>query len=351
MSKEHEFEMAAHPSIYSGADRKLKVYFAEPENGVNEQTGICLLIAGYGGNTQSNVYKKMRDQFADKYNLVVVQCDYFGNEFMQNPTELNSNGQFLDFFTSIASDSEKMKINSGEFVLIEFQRRFPETLDNFNDMSIMQTIDNLTAVMAVVEIMKDNGLTFNAKRIIAYGHSHGAYLALMANVYAPGLFALVIDNSAYLLPNYINKSRKLSGKLVNLAGAIHLNYKAERENWVDRGLIDLNTLYETPSSCKIVTFQGVDDDLIGYQEKRLFSHKINSEFHLISQNEVDGEMIKSTKHGLDADFLLMFDFVMGVQNLKFGKGSDVVIPDVEIKTNDFTYQINYENKIPIVTRN
>ena len=72
MAKEYDFCMYGHPSIYKPKERKLKIYFSEPESGVNENTGILLLIPGFGGNANSNVYKKMRDYFSDEYNLVVV---------------------------------------------------------------------------------------------------------------------------------------------------------------------------------------------------------------------------------------------------------------------------------------
>lgn len=82
MAKSYGYEMFGHPSIYSSNSRKLKVYFSEPDAGVNEDTGILLLIAGFGGNANSKVYNKMRAVFADKFNLITVQCNYFGWEFM-----------------------------------------------------------------------------------------------------------------------------------------------------------------------------------------------------------------------------------------------------------------------------
>ncbi|MEG2337704.1 MAG: DUF2920 family protein, partial [Clostridium sp.] len=91
MAKSYEVEIDAHSSIYKKdylennyTERKLKVYFSTPDHEVNEQTGILLLIPGFGANANSNVYKKMRKEFADKYNLVTIQCDYFGWEFMQS---------------------------------------------------------------------------------------------------------------------------------------------------------------------------------------------------------------------------------------------------------------------------
>lgn len=43
---------------------------------MNLEASIFLFILGYGGTANSNVHKKMRCQFADKYNLVTIQCAY-----------------------------------------------------------------------------------------------------------------------------------------------------------------------------------------------------------------------------------------------------------------------------------
>ena len=88
MAKDYSFTIEGQPSIYKPQSRRLQIYFSEPENGVNQETGILLFIAGFGGNANSNVYKKMRSKFADKYNLLTVQCDYFGWEFMQDATNI-----------------------------------------------------------------------------------------------------------------------------------------------------------------------------------------------------------------------------------------------------------------------
>ena len=63
MAKGYEFEMYGQPSYLEPKERKLKVYFTEPDSGINKDTGILLLVAGFGGNANSNVYKKMRSNF------------------------------------------------------------------------------------------------------------------------------------------------------------------------------------------------------------------------------------------------------------------------------------------------
>ncbi|NRT91416.1 hypothetical protein [Clostridium beijerinckii] len=96
MSEQFEFNCNGHNSIYTKDylennynERNFKVYFSTPDNGVNCETGLLLLIAGFDANSQSNIYKKMRQNFSDLYNLVTIQCDYFGSEFMQNNLPLN----------------------------------------------------------------------------------------------------------------------------------------------------------------------------------------------------------------------------------------------------------------------
>ncbi|WP_179440923.1 hypothetical protein [Clostridium beijerinckii] len=39
-------------------ERNFKVYFSTPDNRVNCETGLLLLIAGFDANSQSNIYKK-----------------------------------------------------------------------------------------------------------------------------------------------------------------------------------------------------------------------------------------------------------------------------------------------------
>lgn len=49
MSKEYSYDIYGHPSLQDAKERKLKIYFSEPEDGINKDTGILLFIAGFGG--------------------------------------------------------------------------------------------------------------------------------------------------------------------------------------------------------------------------------------------------------------------------------------------------------------
>lgn len=62
------------------------------------------------------------------------------------------------------------------------------------------------------------------------------------------------------------------------------------------------------NEAKIISFQGANDNLIDYTIKRKLINQVsNAEFLLIGEKEVDGHIFKSNRHGLDADFLKMFE--------------------------------------------
>ncbi|MHA0856211.1 DUF2920 family protein [Paenibacillus sp. CMAA1364] len=309
MAKDYNFTMGGHPNIYNGySPRDLNVYFSEPENGINKDTGLLLFIPGFGAHANSNVYRKMRSNFADQYNLVTIQCDYFGWEFMQS-------------------------------------ERLPESKHNFNDMGIMQALDNITAITAIVEIIKDNGMTFNVGKVIAYGHSHGAYLTYLCNIFAPGLFTLMIDNSAWLFPSYI-----LDNRVLHINGVIYeFNYMAG--NIIqDVEILNLPTIsMGLHNQCSIYSFHGANDNIITLMDKRDFCATMNNcELHEISDREVDGEIFKSSSHGLEADFLLLFDHVIQNPNIQFSYKELLSIDSHRIETSMYIYDFDYSKSIPLL---
>jgi len=313
MAKSHELNIPAHYNIYNGSNsRNLNIYFSEPENGVNSETGILLLIPGFGGNSQSNVYKKMRSLFADQHNLIVVQCDYFGSEFMQSTNRFNFDFEKYKALFS-ANLGIKLKNDASAEKLLEELAKYEcvvnateildESVDNFNDMGFMQALDLLTAVYAVKAVLSDNQLVYNENKIIAYGHSHGAYLSLLCNRIAPNEFTLIIDNSAWIKPVYLESARCLWQKYGKMTMQIEFDYFAQRYHY-DKEILDLSVLYKNfDNQAKITAFHGIDDNLVSYSLKREFYKGIkNTEFNLVDEGMVDNKLFFSSSHGLNADF-------------------------------------------------
>lgn len=204
MAKNYGIICYGHNSIYVNEylqnnykKRKIHVKYSIPDGGVNEKTGILLLIAGYGAQCNSKVYKKMRSEFADKYNLVTIQCDYFGYEYMQAGLE-NVTVEKIDLIRlNISTTNEKAKkiysnnhININEFLNgnlkykneIIVKSNSHETIENFNDMGVMQALDNIVSTIKVIKYLQRKKLNFNTNKIIIMGNSHGSYLGYLCNV-------------------------------------------------------------------------------------------------------------------------------------------------------------------------
>lgn len=366
MSKEYHLEVYGHPSIYGESqrsERKLRIYFSEPDPGVNGETGILLLIPGFGAHAQSRVYQKMRSLFADQYNLVTVQCDYFGYEFMQDhhpfnlaiPREALQKTFTRDEVAQIVNDQQLnidrlLDIGSKYDIAINGQAQIAETPDYFNDMGIMQALDCLTAVLMVIAVIKDNQMLFNTKKILLYGHSHGAYLAYLCNAFAPQLFSLLIDNSAWLFPVYVTALRLLPTMFGRMKVVRYYDYLA-RSLAHDQEILSLPLLYKSVANqCRVICYQGATDQYINPKDKQDFCSAIGRcDFREITADKVDGDMIRSTDHGLGADFLKLFDSTM--KDAVFASSNeDVKLPPVSIRTGEFEYVIDYANGVPTLQR-
>lgn len=311
MSKNYEITIDAHPNFYNdNSERKLNVYFSEPEKGTNLETGILILIPGFGGDANSNVYKKMRMQFSDQFNLITIQCDYFGLEFMQSE-------------------------------LLE------ESMQNFNDMGPLQAIDLISSVIIVKEILRDNELVYNSNKVIAYGHSHGAYLAYLANAFKPDLFSLIIDNSSWLVPGYLQSNR-----LLYMDDNVRIfDYLVKKIEDFDIEIYDLRRHYKKmENKCLIHSFHGDNDNLISIKEKEKFITPLKKSYlHKITKDKVN-DIFRSNMHSLDADLLKMFDYVINDLKPPFKKIKKLKIEKFRIETSKFSYLLVYQNKIPVLTR-
>ncbi|HEX3031453.1 MAG TPA: DUF2920 family protein [Bacillota bacterium] len=362
MAKEYEFTVDGHPSIYGGGDRDLTIYFCEPEQGVTGETGILLLIPGFGGNASSNVYKKMRRQFADTYNLVTVQCDYFGWEFMQGTTKLRTLINHDDLELLVPKEAINQVYNNGILDIIELNKHalkyrldlkgtavLEESPANFNDMGIMQAIDNINAVLILMAILKDNQLEFDQSKIIIYGQSQGAYLSYLCNAFAPHLFSHIIDNSAWLFPKYLVDDRIVATSSSKLSMLIKYSYLA-KEIIQDREILNLPLLYSKfKNNCNILAFHGTTDTLVSHLDKKRFINALdNSTYHEISPDKVDGQIFRSTNHGLDADFLRLFEYVHDSGTLETSTKKIVELPRQLLKTNLMEYEVDYSMGVPLL---
>lgn len=339
MSQIVKMKCAAHKNIYMEdvGERELYLEIGIPEKGTDQNTGMLVLIPGYGGNIVSNVFRKMRETFSDKYNLVVMQCSYFGNCYMDSTIPEKIEKFFQD---------ENFK----KGVLI-YEKKTQESLEEFNDMGIMQAMDIVNATIETLDYLESQNMNVNKAQIILFGTSHGAYLAHLANVICPELYDCLIDVSAYLTPYFMNKERHNLVYVGNIKLDMMMEYFLNRhaQYQYHQKLYDLRFLYKNMDNrCKIIVFQGADDWMVDTQEKIDFVDSLeNAEIMVIQKEEVDGVFVKNADHGLGMDFLQLFQMLMPVLKKLPTTNRNKAVPflkkEVSVGDSEAFMAISYEN--------
>lgn len=361
MAQNYEIEVQAQPSIYAPQERTMRIYFSEPEKGMDQHTGMLLLLAGYGGNATSNVFEKMRQQFADDYNLLTVQCDYFGYEYMQNNIRTVITQEMLE---AVLTDAERelLQLNYDKYEHILKGKIFDQVVDldetpeYFNDMGLMQAMDNLRAAKVVLDIAKDNGYQVNPCRVYAYGFSHGAYLAYLCNALWPEVFTAIIDNSAYLNPYYLGMPREVIRMEDGLRIDQSISYKA-LEYIQDEEILSLPQLYQQfENQAQIISYVGEKDHMTSPEDKKAFLNQVeHTKVEMVTQSRVDKVCFHNTDHGMGADFVELFrytyaKYLAADTKKKRNKKAALEYHTVEYETSKFRYMVSWEDGIPVLTR-
>lgn len=358
MSIQHSIYVQAHRNIYSGnSDREMRIDYALPQGGTNGRTGFLLFVPGFGAHIDSNVYRKMREVFADQYNMVTIQCEYFGSQFMQASQSVRLNGSFGDI-------AHYFNINELKILKHDFSKLFPifstksailpvievqnESEEDFAEMGFMQAIDVITALEHVKQILIENSWEFDEKNVIGFGQSHGAYLLHLCNRLAPHLFSDIVDNSAWVYPNYLTNYRVLYTPLGNSKMQVAFDYFAMKYT-KDKEALRLNNLYANfKNGAYIYSFLGNTDALVDAYEKSYVLDELDFADHqLIDNSKVDGIMFKSTSHGLSADFLELVNYIFA--NRKHHINPNEKVESYEIVSSNTTIEVSYKEKVPTFT--
>jgi len=160
---------------------------------------------------------------------------------------------------------------------------------------------------------------------------------------------LLIDNSAWLFPAYLNSFRTVSYRIGGRIIQLYFDYLIKNNGAIDKNIYYLPYLYNTlGTECNLIIYQGINDNLVNYHEKAKLAEIIEtSSFHLITKKDIDGRAFGSTGHGLGSDHLQLFSLAYTQNNFKFPSLMDTGLDDVSFKTNLSRCHINYNRGLPI----
>ncbi|OPX92012.1 MAG: hypothetical protein A4E53_00600 [Pelotomaculum sp. PtaB.Bin104] len=341
----YEVTVSAHPTEFSEEARTLDIYFDIPASGINMTTGIFLIVHSLGEDPNSLFYRKLRADWADRYNVVTASLNYLGTKLELSLNDVYIPEDQMQILISLIPreklpgcfkekgvlDLDKVfKLFSG-LDLTEKVHCIPNPTDidytqDYNDFGYIQALDCLTAVNSIMAIAEDNNQKIHLGRIFAYGVGHGGYVAMMTDKFAPSTFALVADNSGWIVPQlkiiYSDVMRKsfADGPIISLNKPMVYDALNDRPRSFTQDMFDIRSLdkYEHLKQMqplhrgKYVFFHGELDRKVLPGEKRFLSQMMQElgfdlDFHLFGPQDIDGYMLNNVTHGLPGSWKVLFE--------------------------------------------
>lgn len=320
--------------------------------------GLVIVVPGFGEDVDNYYNTTLRRHIAGKHGMVAMTVDYHCCK--ARPPAARVNIEPADFAKLIGNlytlgradliDSANSTntfanaVNAG--VPFELQGTMIPPNGHFQNFGVLQAIDHINAVYA----LQDHKVEFDPANIVAIGTSHGAYIAHLIMKFAPNLLSGIIDNSAYTEcgPNYVGLPfevhQRHGGGLLKLntqtkwqhSAINRVSYFGTAQRLIrDLAAPDhLATVREKSASpCQIHMLNSVADPIspIGRKERqarRLEEAGFAPVLEKITETEIDGIMLKSLGHGMEAGLNGLADkylpgFKPGSEKLDRDMGTDL----------------------------
>lgn len=324
---------------------------AAPESGPAE--GLVFVISGFGEDAASDYQRKLRTYLAETYNLLAVSVEYHcyqsrlstGANFVLAPEEFEDLCKLCAKYGILISYPYELQTALSRLpVYFELDLRIAPSNGDYQNFGVMQALDHL-AVLA--DLLQERGGEFNQENIVAFGASHGGYIAHMISKFAPNTLRAVIDNSSYTDPK-----RGMMRTVPLTFGKMRLNCLLVSQWELDD---QTSSRYFSPGrqsirhtssqmqieemrrlsqrTCQYRMLHSTQDELEPIEDKRKQAEMlINAGFDVVlkeaGEQDVDGRMVKHLEHGMDASLRALFDYFYPTLTpmpgkLDFELGSDV----------------------------
>lgn len=310
------FETQGYTSKVYG-DARIDCYVTEPAGGVTSDTGLMLLVHGWG-NDGSLSYASDAESYADEFDLVVVRVEYrdCGRE---------------------AHHPEP-----------------PKTFDQPYDFSKFQTIDSLRAAWAVLERYPQ----IDRRRIVLWGGSQGAHIAGQCLVWQPELWSAAVLCCGLYIP--MTYERQLAGGFtwdvkkqpgngfVEYALGAGKSFDAEHEFDIRNVLRNAHLM---PGDVPVAIIHGTVDDNVDIRHAvelyaRMSAHGKRVSFHAVANGDhgLGGAEAVDEQTRMDATLKHAKHCLTG-QGDRAGRWSD----DVVIPVTGGDYRVSLDGGGPTLT--
>ncbi len=392
---ETKYSLTPHPDVELGFERKPIEYFATfPDNGINNDTGLILVIPGWGDRADFEYQKdKLRPYLSNKYNCISVGVNYFGAKLHalagnESKFQILDSNRFATSVYNMFGISQQDYIIKGVLQLdilsrilaargikslgMEFRLALRNRLDTneYQSFGFLPAIDHIQVLGEVLEKYK-----INRKRLIAFGSSYGGYIALLLGKFAPNTFSVIIDNSGFIkssLPDIATVELGRESGKVNVNGVDYPRvpyspwtigdetspYYFSDSHRCIRNLLLSEHITKTPT--KYYIFHSMEDAIVPVKDNDAFcamlkEREVEVSYKVVNANDIDGRLFKNLNHGMNASLRGIFDFVAGSNGNNFCKAESLTDFDKSSRyifncgerAYIFSYNKNYSIKVEI----
>lgn len=299
---------------------------------IERATGFVFIIPGFGEDAAGSYQQSLRAYLAEKYSLLTVTVEYHCSQSrLGNGAVFSLSADEYDGLYKLC-DRHHIQIKSPTSIWQALsQLNVPYELDfhispgngDYQNFGVMQALDHL---LVLQDIHKDASATFEDSNVIAFGSSHGGYIAHLIAKFAPNTIHAVIDNSSYMGADFLHLAAPyyIGGMKIICHLVTHWELKDNASPFYFSP--DCRAIRDTASPSHIGTMRqaaqypcqyrmahSVFDDLEPIAKKReqaqcLKAAGFNVVLREFGEGDIDGEMIKSLGHGMDASLRALFDY-------------------------------------------
>lgn len=301
-----------------------------PETG--RATGLVFVIPGFGEDAAGGYQQSLRNYLTETYGLLSVTVEYHCSQSrLSNGAVFNLSQDEYEGLRNLCAQHH-IVINSPEGVKqaleqlkvnYEFEFTIAPGNGDYQNFGVMQALDHLTVLH---DIQSEGVVDFDRANIIAFGSSHGGYIAHLLAKFAPNTLHAVIDNSSYTSANFIHLTApfyfgelKITCRLLThwefddpqSPFYFSVGHRAVRETASGPQISTMRQATQAP--CQYRMIHSVLDDLEPIQKKREQAERLRSAgfdatLKEVAESDVDGRMVKSLGHGMDASLRALFDY-------------------------------------------
>ncbi|MCE9632911.1 MAG: DUF2920 family protein [Methylophilales bacterium] len=369
--------------------------------------GMVMVLHGYGQLGNDEYIQKLREYLAEKYSLLAVSVNYHASglhtlkfhEVCAVPEEAVLNvlrylkpderQDLISHAAEVAGNPEWIKFKDGRLgnfldcldqleklenkTFLPYLKIFADNLDHQN-FGVLQALDILTVVYDV-----SNKYALDKDNVLAFGSSHGGYLAHLCSKFAPNTFRAVIEGSSYpYTPYYFIANRPYTGLTPYFSYTLgdeknpfiftrgiyfdslweiadnssptffgyapfmirNLNHAQHWEEALKNS--QRHCQYRMIHSSQDQVFQPLEDKR--NQVERLVSSGFDVEYREMVEVDVDGKLVKHLDHGMGSSLRALFDLYYPSIKPTESQLDNELGTVIDFQCGDKVYRIDHANK-------